>query len=164
MPHLLVAGLLVAVSALAQPRHAEWRYYAGRGEEERATPCFLAAAEAKRPAGKSELAAPLSGRYFGWEGRTLHTWEFRADSSFSHTWAAAGAGASVRHSEQGVWELAGAVLELRTAGGFAAPGVGGRSTIAGGASDRAREVRRTRVEITADGLTLDGVKLKPKGW
>ena len=172
------------------------RYYADKGDQERATACFLAAADAQRAAeaktdGESAppfearrsqpseqsiddrpaaVAAPssrLTGSYFGYHGRTLHTWDFRSDSTFLHTWIASGAGTSVRNSERGAYRLTGNVVELKivsAAGGFVSPGVGGRSVAVGGGAEARPEVRRLKFEVSDSGVVLDGVKLKPKSW
>jgi hypothetical protein len=170
------------------------RYYADRGDEERATACFLAAADAQRavedktggetaaalevrrpqppeePIDDPRAAVPappskLTGSYFGYDERTLHTWDFRSDSTFLHTWIASGAGTSVRNSERGAYRLTGNVVELKTisaAGGFVTPGVGGRSAAVGGGAEANQEVRRLKFEVSDSGVVLDGVKLKPK--
>lgn len=159
------------------------RYYADKGDEERATACFLAAAEAQRAAeggnGSDSAPAPVArgpqqvasskaaGSYFGYDGRTLHTWDFAADGTFLHTWIVSGAGTSVRNSERGAYRLMGNVLELKigsSAGGFVTPGVGGRSVLVGGGSETSREVRRLTYEVSDNGVVLDGMKLKRKSW
>lgn len=173
------------------------RYYADKGDEKRATAAFLAAAAAERASGSNpeagvstdaekqratppapsalERATPSSdrpgpaftGNYFGYDGRTLHTWEFRADGTFLHSWIVSGPGTSVRNSERGVFRVSGDVLELgiaSAASGFVTPGVGGRSTVAGGGAEERGEVRRVKFAKSVDGVVLDGVKLKPKNW
>jgi hypothetical protein len=120
-------------------------------------------------AGDPPASQAIRGNYFGYEGRTLHTWEFSPGGTFLHTWIAAGAGTSVRNSERGVFILNGDVLELRlksAAGGFATPGVGGRSTISGGGAEASSEVRKLKIQIfkSESGIVLDGVKLKPRSW
>jgi hypothetical protein len=96
----------------------------------------LAAAAAQPPA--------PSGSYYGYGGRMLHTWEFHGDATFRHTWIGSGPHTRVRNAESGVYRVSGRYVELQ----IASEG----------------EVRRLDFKITADGLLLDGVKLKPKRW
>ncbi|MGC9969451.1 MAG: hypothetical protein ABSE56_02555 [Bryobacteraceae bacterium] len=162
------------------------RYYADRGDGRRSTAAFLAAAAAEQPAkkqadqalppqavpGQPPAPAPptrpsLTGNYFGYEGRTLHTWDFNINGTYLHTWIAAGAGASVRNSERGAFAVFGDELELRpasAAGGFVTPGAGGRSTVVGGGEDSGSPRRRLKFVRSENGILLDGMKLKPKSW
>ena len=163
------------------------KYYADKGDQTRSLAAFRLAAAAQaaestanRPAevtaaiepAQSEPSQPagkggLSGNYFGYEGRLLHTWEFSGSGSFLHTWIAAGSGTSVRNSERGSFVLSGETLELRvrsSAGGYITPGAGGRTAIIGGGSETASEIRRIRCIKDETGLVLDGVKLKPRSW
>ena len=169
------------------------RYYQDKGDEGLATAAFLRASEAEQalngpprtpapePASQDAVKSPpaqtpapapssrFSGNYYGYDGRTLHTWDFHPDGTFLHTWIASGAGTSVRNSERGRFELAGNTLDLKidsTAGGFVTPGVGGRTTGVGGSSGAAAETRRLRIQfVKSEGaVVLDGVKLKPKSW
>src|SRR5438552_954263 len=57
----------------------------------------------------------FSGRYYGYEGRTLHTWNFNPDGTFLHTSIAAGVGTSVRSSEKGTFRMSDEYLELTLA-------------------------------------------------
>ncbi len=168
-------------------------YYQDKGDEARANTAFLRAAEAERalngppaaPAAEApapDVGRPLpaqtplpvsgsrfTGNYYGYDGRTLHTWEFRADGTFLHTWIASGAGTSVRNSERGRFAVSGNILELRidsAAGGFVTPGAGGRTTVSGGSSSAAAETRRLRIQfVKGEGaVVLDGLRLKPKSW
>jgi hypothetical protein len=161
------------------------RYYTDNRDERRANVAFLRAAAAERELGNGSapdvqrhgvspvLEPPgpsrFAGKYFGYAGRTLHTWEFYADGTFLHTWIASGANTSVRNSERGAFRLAGRTLELRptsSATAFVTPGVGGRSTLAGGGNGASAEVRRLEIQILGqeDGIILDGQKLRPKSW
>jgi hypothetical protein len=152
------------------------RYYADQGDDRRSTAAFLAAAaaaaqpEAGRQAhvpSKPSLAGNFSGNFFGYEGRTLHTWDFHINGTYLHTWIAAGAGASVRNSERGGFAVFGGELELRpasAAAGFVTPGAGGRSTVVGGGEDSGSPPRRLRFVRSESGILLDGMKLKPKSW
>jgi hypothetical protein len=150
------------------------RYYADRGDERRSTAAFLAAAAAEQPAKKQSDQAPppptrpsLTGNYFGYEGRTLHTWDFNINGTYLHTWIAAGAASSVRNSERGAFAVFGDELELRpasAAGGFVTPGTGGRSTVVGGSEDSGSPRRRLKFIRSESGILLDGMKLKPKSW
>ena len=111
----------------------------------------------------------FSGRYYGYEGRTLHTWDFNPDGTFLHTSIAAGVGTSVRSSEKGTFRMLGQYLELALASGatgFTAPAVGGRGAVVGGAADRMAEVRRLRIEFQSpgQGILLDGISMKVKSW
>jgi hypothetical protein len=96
----------------------------------------LAAADAQPP--------HLSGSYYGYGGRMLHTWEFRGDATFRHAWIGSGPRTTVRNAESGVYRVSGRYVELTVASGG--------------------EVRRMDFKILGDGLLLDGVKLKPKRW
>jgi hypothetical protein len=155
------------------------RYYADRGDEQRATTAFLAAAAAERPGTDQTVpekgaahvpatpAPELKGGYYGYAGKTLHIWEFNSDGTFLHTWIGSGAGASVRNSERGSFRVRGEELELNlssAAAGFVTPGVGNRTTLAGGAQDKRTDVCRLKFVRSEDGIVLDGLKLKPKGW
>lgn len=163
-------------------------YYRAQGDEARA-----AAAEAKSrppaappppvptgrpeggraaptPARKNATAkTPFSGRFYGMDGRLLHTWDFNDDGAFYHATAVQGAGTSVRTGERGTFEAAGGELILRVEGaasGFATPGVGGRSTALGGGADASKSTRRLKLKVLrkGEGIVLDGLRLKPKSW
>jgi len=158
------------------------RYCADKGDEKRSTAAFLSAAAAEQsqnqqafadpsPAAATASPAPsgrsFAGKYFGYEGRTLHTWDFHADGSYLHTWIAAGAGTSVRNSERGAFQVIGEEVELRPAaeaGGFVTPGAGSRSTVVGGRADSGPPLRRLKLVRSESGVVLDGMKLKPKSW
>lgn len=164
------------------------KYYAGKGDERRSQAAFLRAADAENPPKpappKEEPTpaalpvqqtppptpaprSPITGNYYGYEGRTLHTWEFYADGTFLHSWIVSGAGTSVRNSERGVYSLAGGTLELKiasAASAFATPGAGSRTTLVGGGSAQYSETRRVKVRFESGGVALDGIKLKPKSW
>jgi hypothetical protein len=111
----------------------------------------------------------LTGNYFGFDGKTLHTWEFHADGTFLHTWMASGSGTSVRSSEKGAFRLSGDRLQIQVtslAGGFSTPGVGGRSSLSGGGAEASSEVRNLTFHWTAvdQSMMLDGIVLKLKSW
>jgi hypothetical protein len=118
----------------------------------------------------SPSASRFSGKYFGFEGRTLHTWEFYESGTFLHTTVASGAGTSVRSSERGRYRLLGDTLELKftsSASGFVTLGIGHNNTILGGDGEGGNsETRKLKVQITTaeKGIILDGIKLKPKSW
>jgi hypothetical protein len=166
------------------------RYYAEKGDEARSTAAFLLAAEGEKqaagepprdsaitprppasdpaPVSRTPVAG-FSGNYYGYEGRTLHTWEFQPNGGFLHTWIVSGGGANIRNSERGRFELERDVLVLKVssaATGFTAQGVGGNSTLVGGGAQDASEIRRVKIAFVKneDALVLDGVKLKPKSW
>ena len=164
------------------------KYYADKGDERRSEAAFLRAADAENPPKpapaiietapkappRTETPAPaaypknpITGNYYGYEERTLHTWEFHADGTFLHTWIASGAGTSVRNSERGAYSLAGDTLELKiasAASAFATPGAGSRTTLLGGGAAQSAEIRRVKLRFDSGGVTLDGVRLKPKSW
>lgn len=164
------------------------KYYADKGDEERARAAFLLASAAEettesperlRPAPEAPpsskeppsrpVASGFSGNYYGYEGRTLHTWEFADDGALLHTWIVSGAGTSVRNSERASFVVKGDTLELRVksaAGGFVTPGVGGRSAISGGGAEAVSELRRMRLQIlkAENAIVLDGVRLKRRSW
>jgi hypothetical protein len=162
------------------------RYYREKGDDVRAAAALRLAARAEEPVRESvpkpiqdpvstprpttsTIVPAFTGNYFGSEGRMLHTWEFYASGTFLHTWMVSGAGTNVRHSERGAFALKGNVLELKltsSAGGYTTPGVGGNSTLIGGSSETASEIRQLRVKLDASGvlLELDGIQMKPKRW
>ena len=113
-------------------------------------------------------APALTGRWFGMDGRMLHTWEFTVDGAFLHQTAVSGAGTSLRTSERGRYqhEHDEVVLRVeRNASGFATPGVGGRTVQLGGGAGAAPEVRRLALRRAPGGaVLLGGVRLKPKSW
>lgn len=163
-------------------------FYRSKGDAERAAkaealaappppvPAALAPAEPAPPQGGDPRPAPapkppakgaFAARYYGMDGRLLHTWDFEADGSFLHSMIASGAGTSARSSERGSYELKGGTLILsiaRTATAFATPGVGGRSTQLGGGAEEKPEIRRVKFKRLPDGCLLDGRKLKIKSW
>ncbi|MBI4371117.1 MAG: hypothetical protein HY552_02345 [Elusimicrobia bacterium] len=111
--------------------------------------------------------ASFSGRFYGMEGRLMHTWDFNEDGTFYHATIASGAGTSVRSGERGRFAVEDGVLTLRvqkTASGFVTPGVGGRTTQVGGGAQDKEETRRLRLKRSAQGVVLDGVALKVKSW
>jgi hypothetical protein len=117
----------------------------------------------------------LSGRFFGYEGPTLHTWEFSTDGTFVHTVVSGPAESSSRSQERGTYAQWDDSLDLTvsteagvgTAGSDASPGSG---LVLGGHADA--KVPKRRVQMTyrllgengADGIVLDGTTLKPKSW
>jgi hypothetical protein len=117
---------------------------------------------------------PFTGKYFGYEGVTLHTWEFGADGSFVHT-AVSKDSPGQKSTERGTFSRSGDSLALTvsTEAGVAAAGasdvsvglvMSGRSE---GASGKKRSVQmsfRSLGERGEDGIVLDGVTLKPKTW
>lgn len=120
------------------------------------------------PAGEaSPKKADFTGRYFGYEGRTLHTWDFNPDGTFLHTRIVSGSGTNVRNSERGTFRLADDYVELKaakTATGFTTPSVGGRETLVGGGTAAKVEVVRLKIQFLKDGIVLDGVKMRVKTW
>ena len=165
------------------------RYYTEKGDQVRAAAALRLADEAeappqtRAPERKSQGNAPashpapprdpagsrFSGNYFGYEGRTLHTRDFHDDGTFLHTWIVSGAGTSVRNSERGWFRIHGETLEIAltsSASGFVTPGVGGRTTQAGGNAQTASQTRRLKVQMDQSGIlfVLDGIPMKPKSW
>jgi hypothetical protein len=171
------------------------RYYAEKGDEKRSQAAFMLAAAAKDeleghtvstdepPVSAKPVAAPapeavpspdhhsaqLTGNYFGFEGRLLHTWEFNKNGTFLHTRITSGSGTSVRNSERGHFRLSGDTLELAiasAASGFATPSAGGKGALLGGSNESTAEVRKLRIEFLKvdKSIVLDGIKLKPKSW
>jgi len=94
------------------------------------------------PAPKAEF----SGIYWSYQDGALHTWKFRDDHTFVHTWIAEPA---VPNSERGTFHLNSAgdfvLLEVTSPAGK-------------------REFRRMRIQFTKDGLLLDHAELKLKYW
>jgi hypothetical protein len=109
------------------------RYYADKGDESRSTAAFQRAAAAEQtdralpttadstaPPPSRRLSSPVpapsgsgfAGGYFGYYGRTLHTWDFSPDGSFPHTWIASGSGTTVRNSQRGRFQVVSDRLEL----------------------------------------------------
>jgi len=173
------------------------RYYAEKGDEERSRSAFLLGAAAKdalengnketsqmppqesteitpkeeaRMSGeRTSAASRFSGKYFGYEGRMLHTWEFDEDGTFLHTCITSGAGTNTRASEKGRFRLADSTLELKmssAASGFTTPGVGGNRTNLGGNHEVSSETRKLDIQFLSGekAIILGGVKLKPKSW
>jgi hypothetical protein len=145
--------------------------------------CLLAASVALSASaqGKPRRAAPkqrtepqLSGKFFGYEGPTLHTWEFGTDGTFVHT-AITKDSTAAKSTERGTFIQSGDSLALSVsteAGGPNAPS-GERNdglVMSGGAE--AKSGKKRSVQLTCkllgahgvDGLVLDGVTLKPKTW
>lgn len=110
----------------------------------------------------------FAGRYFGYQGRTLHTWDFNPDGTFLHTTIVSGAGTNVRNSERGTFRVAGSYLEItvmKSASAFTTPSVGGRGTQTGGGADTHSDVRRVPFrDLGKDGIVIDGVTMKVKTW
>ncbi|GEM_PF-5105411 len=114
-------------------------------------------------------ASSFNGRYFGSQGKILHTWDFNSDGSFLHTTIASGSGTHVRNSEKGRFHLTDGYIELSVtsaAGGYTTPGTGGRDTLVGGDHETKKEIRRLKIEILGanEGIVLDGIKMKVKSW
>jgi hypothetical protein len=121
------------------------------------------------PSPHGTQASGLAGNYYGYDGRTLHTWEFHGDGTFLHTWIASGAGTRVRNSERGGFRVQGDSLELRltsSATGFTTPGTGGNSTLVGGNAETASQIRHLKIQFDTAGkpAVLEGIQLKPKSW
>jgi hypothetical protein len=126
----------------------------------------------KKAAHGSPKTTPLTGKFFGYEGKTLHTWEFNADGSFLHTVVADGSG-SEKHSENGQFILSGDSLALTIqseAGVYsAAESTPSAGLVMGGGPPKGK---KRKVLMTfklagaqpADGIVVDGVALKPKTW
>jgi hypothetical protein len=168
------AGDLAGAARIQQKLGA---YYGERGDQQRSFAAFLKAAEAERLADEPRGAelAPLASAsapalrpsYFGYEGRTLHTWDFSPDGTFLHTWIVSGAGTSVRNSERGSYRLRGDTLELKlnsSATGFVTPGAGGRTTLSGGGAEEVPQTRQVTIRFDSSAVILDGVRLQPKSW
>ena len=154
------------------------QYYQQSGDDARAAAAFrLAAAAAAEPvrqpeakrAPDSPVRSALAGNYYGYEGRTLHTWDFHADGTFLHTWMISGSGTRVRNSERGVFRLQGDTLELKlgsSASGFSTPGIGADNTLIGGSAETATRIQRVKIRLDQTGklVALDGIEVKPKSW
>src|SRR5438552_16675985 len=165
MPNRLVSSLRQCRSARVPYSGKVRRWRVKTGGRKAGAKHFVAR---PRDAGPSRKPA-FSGRYYGYEGRTLHTWDFNPDGTFRHTSIAVGVGTSVRASEKGAFRMLGQFLELALASGatgFTAPAVGGRGAVVGGAADRMAEVRRLRIEFQSpgQGILLDGISMKVKSW
>jgi hypothetical protein len=158
------------------------RYYADKGDHARANQAFQRAvhpapstAAREKPVVSPSSPRPsesspskFAGNYYGFEGRTLHTWDFHAGGTFLHTWIVSGAGTSIRNSERGEFHLDGDLLALKVnsaATAFATPGVGGRSTQLGGGAEHTQSNRRLKIRRLKEGaIVLDGIELKMKSW
>jgi hypothetical protein len=127
----------------------------------------------KKGARGSSKTTPLTGKFFGYEGKTLHTWEFNADGSFLHTVVAEGSG-SEKHSENGQFILSGDSLALTVeseagvhSGAESTPSAGLVMGGGPGPKGKKRKVLMTFKLVgaqPADGIVIDGVALKPKTW
>lgn len=116
----------------------------------------------------------FQGIYFHMDGRTLHKWDFLEDGTFLHQIIAGGGGTAVRNSERGTYILNGGEITLkvnRSATAFSTPGIedrGKKTTILGGGADDGGETRKAKLGFVgpkgADGITLDGVSMKPRKW
>jgi hypothetical protein len=162
---ILAVVLVLAGAAANQPRLG--RYYAERIDQIHTVAALGLADEVQAPS-RHPAGSRFSGNYYGREGRTLHTWEFHGDGTFLHSWIISGAGTSVRNSERGTFRLQGDTLEIAltsSASGFVTPGVGGRTTQAGGNAEPATQTRRLKVQLDKGTLAvLDGIPMKPKTW
>jgi hypothetical protein len=137
---LLLIAILAAIPALAP---------AGSKVPDLPTPPPVA--PAKPPAGISFLEkiapppaprAEFSGSYWCHQDGSLHTWEFRDDHTFEHTWTA-----SARNAEGGTFHLnsAGNFVLLEVTSPAAKP-----------------QFHRMRIQFVKDGLVLDQIELKLK--
>jgi hypothetical protein len=131
--------------------------------------------------GKPRKAAPkprtepaFSGKFFGYEGPTLHTWEFGTDGTFVHTVVTKDSSAS-KSTERGTFIQSGDSLALTvsTEAGVSNAPSGDRSDgLVMGAGAEAKSGKKRSIQLTfkllgahgVDGLVLDGVTLKPKTW
>jgi len=132
-----------------------------------------AATPANKQAGPWDAPPPgrhsdFSGRFYGMEGRLMHTWDFYPDGTFLHRTIA---GSAASTSERGTFAVSGGVIDLyvtRQAASYSAPTVGGRGTAYGGGANDSAEHRRLKIGMRGpggkDGIVLDGVELKVKSW
>lgn len=121
-------------------------------------------------ANPAAIAQPpaLSGRFFMLQGQTLHTWEFRPDGTFEHAWAPRGASTGVGNVEAGAFRVVGPYVLLTILRGSTGPsgaGAGSRGRLTGRSAGAGPEVRRMMLQARGpggrDGITLDGMMLKP---
>jgi hypothetical protein len=131
--------------------------------------------------GKTRKAAPkqhaepaFSGKFFGYEGQTLHTWEFGADGTFIHT-AITKDSTAAKSTERGTFIQSGDSLALTVsteAGATNAPPTDRSDGLVMGGGPETKGGKKRSVQLTCkllgahgvDGLVLDGVTLKPKTW
>lgn len=112
--------------------------------------------------------APFTGLWYLYNGGSSEeTWEFFGDSMFRHTWIAAGSGTSARTSERGRFRVSGNSITLHVTsqtGGTVSPSAGAHGSLLTGGTECKEETRRLSFRLLgpegADGILLDGVKLK----
>ena len=69
----------------------------------------------------------IAGRWIGYFGATLHTWDFKADGSFSHVFIGAGSGTRLLNEEKGSFAVEDESLVLSNVDlGFGDGGAGPR--------------------------------------
>ncbi len=132
-------------------------------------PALPPAFERPRPAPPAPPVkkADFTGRYYGYVGQALHTWDFYSDGTFLHTRIVSGSGTRMRNSERGDFRLDDGYVELQSrkaATGGTTPGLGGRQTLALGGSEAQGDMRRLKIQFLKDGIMLDGQHLKVKHW
>lgn len=107
----------------------------------------------------------LAGRWIGYFGATLHTWDFKADSTFSHMFIASGSGTRLLNEEKGSYAVEGDSLVLAnvvSASGMVAPDRDGRNGLLGGAKSKATATRRVKFKVVEPGVSIivEGAKLR----
>jgi hypothetical protein len=128
----------------------------------------------RRSPPKQRAEPPFSGKYFGYEGPTLHTWEFGADGSFIHT-AVTKDSTAAKSTERGTFIQSGDSVALTVtteAGASNAPPSDRSDGLVMGGGAETKNGRKRSVQLTfkmlgahgEEGIVLDGVTLKPKTW
>ena len=107
----------------------------------------------------------IAGRWIGYFGATLHTWEFKADGSFSHVFIGAGSGTRLLNEEKGSFAVEDESLVLSnvvSASGMVAPDRDGRNSLIGGAKSKAAATRRVKFKVVEPGASIivEGTRLR----
>jgi hypothetical protein len=106
---------------------------------------------------------PLTGKWMGYSGGAVHTWQFQAGGKFIHIWVMPGSGRSLLKQERGDYRLSADAVEfsaITESTGMLAPH-DTRAPLLGGAQSKGLETRRAKLKVVDPGkvITLDGVKL-----
>lgn len=118
---------------------------------------LLAAAAAGQPG--------ITGRWIGYLGATLHTWEFKENGAFLHVFIASGSGTRLLKEEKGDYKVEGDVLVLSnvsSSSGMVAPDRDGRNALVSGAKSKSAAARRVKWKVVEPGaaIMIDGARLK----
>ena len=107
----------------------------------------------------------IAGRWIGYFGATLHTWDFKADGTFSHVFIATGSGTRLLNEEKGNFAVEAESLVLSnvtSASGMVAPDRDGHNALLGGAKSKVAATRRVKFKVVEPGTSImvEGTKLR----